>query len=461
MGGGAIRRPTGGAAGAGRAGLGSGAMEPPAPASPPAPPAPSPAPSSPWRLVLAVVLTGAAAGFIGIVMALLLEGFETVFYGVGRGSLPERVAAAPAWRRVAAPALGGLVAGALWWWERATGGVVGVEAVVADASGARARAMGVLRPFADAVVQVLTVGSGNSVGREGAPRLAAGAVAVRIAARLGIDRTWSPLLVASAAGAGLGAMYNAPLGGAAYAVELVMVAGTRRRGIPVAVAVSCLAVTVSWLHSGGRPSLEMGAAPLTWPTAAACLPAAAVAAGLGRLARGGWARARRHRLPDGWGLPPAIGAAGLATGAASLWLAVLPGNGRDAFQAALSSPAVPGAAAALVGVVVLKPLLTGATLGAGATGGLLAPSFSLGASAGAAVAVGLGAAGAPVSVAALALVGAGAALAVTQRAPVFAAVFVWELTRGPVWTLPVLLAACLIAAGPRPGAGRGPRRARS
>ncbi|MFC2361319.1 MAG: chloride channel protein, partial [Actinomyces dentalis] len=90
-----------------------------------------------------------------------------------------------------------------------------------------------------------------------------------------------------------------------------------------------------------------------------------------------------------------------------------------------------------------------------------APSFSLGASAGAAVAVGLGAAGAPVSVAALALVGAGAALAVTQRAPVFAAVFVWELTRGPVWTLPVLLAACLLAVGPRPGAGRGPRRARS
>ena len=88
-------------------------MEPPAPASPPAP---SPAPSSPWHLVLAVVLTGAAAGLIGIAMALLLEGFETIFYGVDRGSLPERVAAAPAWRRVAAPALGGLLAGALWVW---------------------------------------------------------------------------------------------------------------------------------------------------------------------------------------------------------------------------------------------------------------------------------------------------------------------------------------------------------
>lgn len=68
-------------------------MEPSASASPPAS---SPAPSSsPWRLVLAVVLTGAAAGLIGIAMALLLEGFETIFYGVDRGSLPERVAAAP------------------------------------------------------------------------------------------------------------------------------------------------------------------------------------------------------------------------------------------------------------------------------------------------------------------------------------------------------------------------------
>ena len=76
--------------------------------------------------------------------------------------------------------------------------------------------------------------------------------------------------------------------------------------------------------------------------------------------------------------------------------------------------------------------------------------------------MGLSALGAPVSVAALALVGAGAALAVTQRAPVFAAVFVWELTRAPVWTLPVLLAVCLLTAGPRPSIiGRGLRRGRS
>lgn len=401
------------------------------------------------RLAVALALAGVAAGLIGIAMAYLLEGFEWLFYGVAEGSLPERVATAPAWRRVAAPAAGGLLAGALWWRERSTGGVVSVEQVVADGGApgpaSPSRRMGVLRPFSDAVLQVLTVGAGNSVGREGAPRLAAGAVALRLATMLRIDRSWVPPLVASAAGAGLAAMYNAPLGGAAYAVEIVMLTGMRRRGVLLAVPLSVLATVVSWWHSGGRASLAMPAAPLSAQTLLACLLAAPAAAILGWLAARAWAWCKARRLPDTWSLPLAIGGAGLLTGTASLWLAVLPGNGRDAFQGALDAPGGRAALVALLGVVVLKPLLTGATLGAGATGGLLAPSFSLGACGGAAVAVALGQAGMSPSIPAAALVGAGVTLAVTQRAPVFGAVFVWEITHGPLWVLPLLLVACWAA----------------
>ncbi|WP_338063812.1 chloride channel protein [Actinomyces ruminis] len=137
-------------------------------------------------------------------------------------------------------------------------------------------------------------------------------------------------------------------------------------------------------------------------------------------------------------LPLGIGAAGLLTGTASLWLPVLPGNGRDALEAALLSPATTTALAVLVSVVVLKPLLTGLTLGAGATGGLLAPSFALGGSAGAAIGVAANLAGWQVSIPALALVGAGAVLSITQRAPVFGTVFVWELARGPLWVLALM-----------------------
>ena len=56
------------------------------------------------RFLLAVAVAGVAAGLIGIAMALLLELFEALFYGVAHGGLLERLAAAPPWRRVLAPA---------------------------------------------------------------------------------------------------------------------------------------------------------------------------------------------------------------------------------------------------------------------------------------------------------------------------------------------------------------------
>lgn len=399
------------------------------------------------RFLVAAAVAGVAAGLIGIAMALLLGLFESLFYGVSHGGLLERLAAAPPWRRALAPALGGLVAGGLWWWLRATGGVADVESAVADRSGQAAPRMGLVRPFLDAVTQVLTVGAGNSVGREGAPRLAAGAVAARLATRLGIGRSEGAILIASAAGAGLAAMYNAPLGGAAYAVELVMVAGMRRRGVLVAVPVCLIATLVSWLHSHGRPTFEVASPGLSSGTVLGLVLLVPVAAVLGVGARRLWLWMLAHRVRVLRWLPVAIGTAGLVTGLASLWVPAIVGNGRDAMEMALGT-GLPGASnraagaglVLLVGVVALKPVLTGLTLAAGATGGRLAPSLAAGSSAGAALAIALHACGVQASVAVLALAGAGAVLATTQRAPVFGIVFTWELARAGAWTLVALFA---------------------
>ncbi len=402
------------------------------------------------RFLLAAALAGVAAGLIGIAMALLLEVFESLFYGVAHGALLERLAGAPPWRRALAPATGGLVAGGMWWWLRATGGVADVETAVADHSGRAATRMGLARPFLDAVTQVLTVGSGNSVGREGAPRLAAGAVAAGLAARLGIGRPEGAILIASAAGAGLAAMYNAPLGGAAYAVELVMVTGMRRRGALVAVPVCVIATLVSWLHSHGRPTFEVASQGPSSGTVLGLVLLVPVAAALGVGARRlwSWMLARRVRATR-W-LPAAIGAAGLVTGLVSLRVPAVVGNGRDAMEAALgtrvpeaSSGAAGAALVMLLGIVVLKPALTGLTLGAGATGGRLAPSLAVGSSAGAALAIALQASGVEVSISVLAMAGAGAVLATTQKAPIFGIVFTWELARAGVWTLTALIAVVL------------------
>ena len=403
------------------------------------------------RFLLAAALAGVAAGLIGIAMALLLELFEALFYGVAHGGLLERLAAAPPWRRVLAPTMGGLVAGGVWWWLRATGGVADVETAVADRSGREANRMGLARPFLDAVTQVLTVGAGNSVGREGAPRLAAGAVAARLATRLGIARNEGAILIASAAGAGLAAMYNAPLGGAAYAVELVMVAGMRRRGALVAVPVCLIATLVSWLHSHGRPAFEVASQGPSSGTVLGLVLLVPIAAALGVGARRLWSWMLTHRVRTLRWLPAAIGAAGLATGLVSLWVPAVVGNGRDAMEVALgahvpeaSSGAAGAVAVLLLGIVVLKPVLTGLTLGAGATGGRLAPSLAVGSSAGAALAIALNTCGVEAGVAVLAIAGAGAVLATTQRAPVFGIVFTWELARAGAWTLTALIAVVLM-----------------
>ena len=402
------------------------------------------------RFLLVAALAGVAAGLVGIAMALLLELFESLFYGVAHGGLLERLAAAPPWRRALAPTVGGLVAGGVWWWLRATGGVADVETAVADRSGRKANRMGLARPFLDAVTQVLTVGSGNSVGREGAPRLAAGAVAAGLAARLGIGRPESAILIASAAGAGLAAMYNAPLGGAAYAVELVMVAGMRQRGALVAVPVCVIATLVSWLHSHGRPAFEVASQGLSSGTVLGLVLLVPVAAALGVGARRlwSWMLARRVRAVR-W-LPVAIGVAGLITGLVSLWVPAVVGNGRDAMEVALgahvpedSSGAPSAVLVMLLGIVTLKPVLTGLTLGAGATGGRLAPSLAVGSSAGAALAIALQAGGVETSISVLAMAGAGAVLATTQKAPVFGIVFTWELARAGAWTLTALIAVVL------------------
>ena len=307
--------------------------------------------------------------------------------------------------------------------------------------------MGLVRPFLDAVTQVLTVGAGNSVGREGAPRLAAGAVAARLAARLGIGRSEGAILIASAAGAGLAAMYNAPLGGAAYAVELVMVSGMRRRGALVAVPVCLIATLVSWLHSHGRPTFEVASPGLSSGTVLGMVLLVPVAAVLGVGARRLWLWMLAHRVRVLRWLPVAIGAAGLVTGLASLWVPAIVGNGRDAMEMALGT-GLPGASNSaagaglvlLVGIVALKPVLTGLTLAAGATGGRLAPSLAAGSSAGAALAIALHTCGVEASVPVLAIAGAGAVLATTQRAPVFGIVFTWELARAGAWTLVALFA---------------------
>jgi H+/Cl- antiporter ClcA len=146
-------------------------------------------------------------------------------------------------------------------------------------------------------------------------------------------------------------------------------------------------------------------------------------------------------------LIPAIALAGLATGVCSIWWPELPGNGRSILTVSVDASVTLGGAAV---ILFLKPLLTALFLRAGAVGGMITPALATGAAAGSVATLALNhLAGTHIQVAAVSLACAAGVLAITQRAPAFAALFVWELARPPLWLFVVFAAAAFTAHGIR------------
>ena len=194
--------------------------------------------------------------------------------------------------------------------------------------------------------------------------------------------------------------------------------------------------------------------PLNWPDSSLsylfvvlALAIAPLAAAVGLAFDRVMALARPKQQIRSWTVIPAVAAAGLATGICSIWYPELPGNGRSILTVSVSAGLTLTGAAV---VFVLKPLLTAFFLRAGAVGGLITPALATGAAAGSLVALTLNHfAGTDIQVPAVALTCAAGVLAITQRAPVWAALFVWELARPPYWLLIVFTVAAYGAHGLR------------
>jgi H+/Cl- antiporter ClcA len=294
----------------------------------------------------------------------------------------------------------------------------------------------------DAGLQVLLVGSGASLGREGAPRQFAAALGDFGTSRWSLTPRDREILLACAAGAGLAAVYSVPLGGALFAAR-IMLKTWHPRAVGTALITSSLAVAVASPVTHERPPLHWPDIQLSYLLTAFALVLAPLAFAVGLAFNHVMARARPATTMKSWLLIPAIAAAGLLIGICSVWFPELPGNGKSILTVSLNSGLTLGAAAALL---VLKPLLTAVFLRAGAVGGMLTPALATGAAMGSVVALTVNTwTQHPVSVPAVSLTCAAGVLAITQRAPVWAAIFVWELAQPPWWLLAVFLVAAGVA----------------
>ncbi|MEY8018436.1 chloride channel protein [Mycobacterium servetii] len=380
----------------------------------------------------AVIAVGLLAGVAGLTTSAVLRFVEHLTYHYTFGTLLAGITGSSPVRRALGPMIGAVVAAVGWWLLRRRTKVPELAQTVA-----RGERVPRLTWSVDALLQVVLVGSGASLGREGAPRqfaAALGDVALGWLRRLpASDRQ---ILLACAAGAGLGAVYAVPLAGALFSVRIVLKTW-RLRALGTALITSSLAVAVGSLITKDRPVLNwpnLGLAPVLTGHALLLAPVAlAVGLAFDRL----MAAARPARQLRTWVLVPALAAAGLVMGVLSHWWPELPGNGRSILTVSLASGMTLSGAALLL---VLKPLLTALFLRAGGAGGMLTPSLATGAAAGSLMALVIDwALGTHLHLPTVSLAGAAGVLAVTQGSPLWAAVFVWELAEPPLWLFQIFL----------------------
>jgi H+/Cl- antiporter ClcA len=408
----------------------------------------SPQPNIPGEGILAgyssrfwamVVTIGVAAGLAGGGFVALLNAVERLAWRRPASQFLAAVTAASPARDVIVLALAGAIAGTGMLVLRRLHGSGGGE--ISEALWLHGARLELLPSLVRGALSIVTVGMGASLGREAAPQLAGAAFASELCDRSGqISERQRRLLVAAGAGAGMAAVYNVPLGGALFALEVLL--GTLALPLVLpALLMSLIATAVAWIVVPTHATYAIGsyhvsAAQVVW--AALVGPLAGIAAVLWVRLVAAANRARPDRRAARLAAPLVVFA---ALGALAIEYPQLLGNGKELTQIVFAGKLSVGLIAVLL---VLKPLLTAACLGSGSPGGLFTPTLVLGVLLGAL----LGHAwselwpGSPDG--SYALIGGGAVLAAAMQGPLCATVLMLELTHSPgTLTVPLLLAVAL------------------
>ncbi|HVB84446.1 MAG TPA: ClcB-like voltage-gated chloride channel protein [Rhodanobacteraceae bacterium] len=407
--------------------------------APPAPHAPGYHGDDRWLLLWAAL--------IGVVGALATVVFHEGMAFTERlatqhpGSLVAAARTLAPWRRAITPALGGIAAGVfLWLARRIAKGRKQLDYLEAVAVGDGRQ--GVKDTLLHSLSSLCTIGSGGSVGREGAMVQLAAATGSWIGQLGRFDGDDLRLLLACGAAAGFAAAYDAALSGAIFIAEIVYGTLAIRRLGPLMVASVVSEVTVHQAL-GYAPVYKIPPLHVSslWELPLFLLMGLAMGA-LAPLFMGTLDGAHRlaSRLPLGLPLKLALG--GLVVGAISIGWPEVWGNGYSVVNDVLQHP---WPLALIVAVLIAKVFATAATTGSGAVGGVFTPTIFVGAMLGLLAGSAAHALWPGSSMPAVyAVIGMGAFLAATTHAPLMSFLIVFEMTL-EYQLVPALMLSCLAA----------------
>ena len=326
--------------------------------------------------LIAVVLTGLLAGLSGMVLALILHAIQHLAFGYSPGQIVSAESflqgvTDSSWpRRLLAIVAGGAIAGFGWWLL----GRYGQKRVsIASAVANPAVPMPACTTTIHALLQIVTVALGSPLGREVAPREMGALGAGMVARKLGLLADETRTLVACGAGAGLAAVYNVPLAGALFSLEVMLLSFSWEKTL-AAMITSAIAAWTATLGLGEESQYHFTSDILPHSFLWWAIISGPILGAGAWLFRKATSTARSH-VQSNWQMPVFCLLAFSLLAALSLYFPPLPGNGKGPMQLALSDElGFPGAAMLLA----LKMVVILAVLRGGAEGGLLTPGLAVG-----------------------------------------------------------------------------------
>ena len=297
--------------------------------------------------------------------------------------------------------------------------------------------------FHKSITSVLSIGSGGG-GRE-APIVQVGAaIGSTIAQMLKFSPNKTRTLLGCGAAAGLAAVFNAPIGGVMFAVEVLLGDFSVKTFSPIVIA-AVIGTVLSRSFLGNSPTFQVPEYALVSNTELLFYCILGILAGLSAVmfikiyyTIEEWF----GRMEKKWKIPvwamPAIG--GIMSGVICIWFPGLYGFTYEAINNAVHGNE---SWSNMIGIYLFKPVVAGLSIGSGGSGGMFAPAMKMGAMLGGMFGklVHLTFPSITATSGAYALVGMGALTAGIMRAPLTVILILFEVTGQYEIVLPIMFAA--------------------
>ena len=387
------------------------------------------------RMVLAACLLGLVSGFAGIILHDLLEFVEVLVFGHSEHESSFLTDGVPPYRIGISLLIVGLTSALVWYFLQRKGKLLSIKGQMQEEDSRLA--LHFWRQLLHSSWQIVAVGGGAPIGKEGAPREIGALLAGRLAKGFDLPLADRIFLIARGAGAGLAAVYQVPLTSVFFIFETLGIAFSLKRFFLAGISTYVAAYTAGWVisdHALYKLPVTTWSLQVFWLLPIIVLVLTPLAYVFARLTK----QATAHRIKDKrilLTLPLAfLFLAGLAQK-----LPHLLGNGRMVAQEVINGISWKTA----ILLFVLKALVVLLTLWAGAYGGTLTPSFALGMAGAALFTLAFGLE----SPSTILLIGAVCFLTVTLKAPCSATGLVIGFTGQGLDALPYLLLTAFLTYG--------------